>query len=109
MSEARARRRAHEKLLASFPWCIYCGGSQPAGTIEHMPPRMMFVLKQRPKGLEFPSCGKCNNGTGLSDLVASFLGRLFSHPSSEDEAEEIKKLFSAVQNNVPGLLEEMHI
>src|SRR5262249_43485519 len=88
--------------------CIYCGGSQPADTIEHMPPVMMFIRKQRPKGLEFPSCRKCNNGTSKSDLVASLVGRLSVDPSADVEAAEITKLFSSVRNNVPGLLEEMH-
>jgi hypothetical protein len=72
-----------------------------------MPPAMMFIGKQRPKGLQFPSCRECNNGTSISDLVASFLGRLFVQPSADDEAAEIKKLFSSVHNNVPGLLKEM--
>ena len=73
-----------------------------------MPPTQMFIQKQRPKGLEFPSCLKCNNGTGNSDLVASLLGRL-SVDSADDKAAEIKKMLSGVRNNVPGLLEEMQI
>jgi len=95
LGEARARRRAHAQLLSSSPWCIYCGGSQPADTIEHMPPVMMFIRKQRPKGLEFPSCRKCNNGTSKSDLVASLVGRLSVDPSADVEAAEITKLFSS--------------
>jgi hypothetical protein len=59
--------------------------------------------------LEFPSCRECNNGTAHSDLVASLLGRLSVEPPADDEAEEFKKLLLAVRNNVPGLLEEMHI
>jgi hypothetical protein len=70
---------------------------------------MMFIRKQRPKGLEFPSCRECNTGTSKSDLVASFVGRLSVEPSSDEEAAESKKLFSSVQNNVPGLLEEMQV
>jgi hypothetical protein len=34
---------------------------------------------------------------------------MFVNPSADDEAAEIEKLFSSVRNNVPGLLEEMHI
>jgi hypothetical protein len=74
-----------------------------------MPPVMMFLRKQRPKGLEFPSCRECNNGTSKSDLVASFVGRLSVDPSTEDAAAEVKRLFRSVRNNVPGLLQEMHI
>jgi hypothetical protein len=74
-----------------------------------MPPVMMFIRKQRPKGLQFPSCRECNNGTSKSDLVASLVGRLSVEPSAEDEAAEFKKLLRSVRNNVPGLLQEMHI
>ena len=67
----------------------------------------MFRLRQRPKGLEFPACEGCNNGTGLSDLVASLMGRMYPNQPDEAGREEIKKLMGAVSNNVPGLLEEM--
>jgi hypothetical protein len=71
MGEASTRRRAHDALLQAHPWCIYCGA--PADSVEHMPPIIMFRGRQRPKGLEFPSCLACNNGTSHSDLVASLL------------------------------------
>jgi hypothetical protein len=70
----------------------------------------MFRGKQRPKGLEFTSCDECNQGTKTADLVASLLGRAYpiGEGAAEDE-EEFRKLLGAVSNNVPGLLEEMHI
>ena len=89
MGEGKARRRAHERLLADHPVCIYCAGTNPASTIEHMPPIIMFNQRQRPKGLEFPTCKECNNGTRLTDLVASLLGRVY--PDSERSAEEGNK------------------
>jgi hypothetical protein len=107
LGEARARQRAHAQLLSSSPLCIYCGGN--ADTVEHVPLVMMFIQKQRPKGLQFPSCRECNNGTSKSDLAASLVGRLSVEPSAEDEAEEFEKLLRSARNNVPGLLEEMHI
>jgi hypothetical protein len=69
----------------------------------------MFRGKQRPKGLEFPSCRACNNGTSKSDLVASLLGRVSPDATTKLESEEFRKLLSAISNNVPGLLEEMQI
>ncbi len=109
MGEGKARRRAHERLLADHPVCIYCAGTNPASTIEHMPPIIMFNQRQRPKGLEFPTCKECNNGTRLTDLVASLLGRVYPDSESDPQKKEIKKLLSAVSNNVPGLLEEMMV
>jgi len=61
-------------LLATEPRCIYCQ-DRPA-TIEHMPPIAMFIGRQRPKGLEFAACSRCNNGTGAADLVASYVARI---------------------------------
>jgi hypothetical protein len=107
MGQATARRRAHAAILEKSPFCIYCGAN--ARTIEHMPPIQMFRLRDRPKGLEFPSCKECNNGTSHSDLVASLLGRVYPDPKSEAVQAEIKRLFTAVANNVSGLLEEMMI
>src|SRR5205823_1097559 len=77
VGQAKARRRAHGKLLASHPGFIYCAGASPAATVDQMPPIMMFDQWQRPKGLEFPACKECNNGTSLTDSVASLLGRVY--------------------------------
>jgi hypothetical protein len=107
MGEAKAKRRAHANLLAKNPLCIYCAGADQATTVEHMPPIMMFDQRHRPKGLEFSTCAECNHGTRLTDLVASLLGRVYPDSESDPRKEELKKLLSAVSNNVPGLLEEM--
>lgn len=87
--------------------CIYCGGA--ADTVEHMPPRIMFRGKQRPKGLEFPSCRPCNNGTSPSDLVASLIGRMSPDPETQIDRDDVDKLLRSVHANVPGLLDEMRM
>jgi hypothetical protein len=96
-------------MMTAHPWCIYCGDSNRAGAIEHMPPIMMFNERQRPKGLEFPTCAECNHGTRLADLVASLMGRMYSDSKMDSARAEITRLLKAVSNNVPGLLEEMHV
>jgi hypothetical protein len=68
-----------------------------------MPPIAMFDDNQRPKGLEFPACRDCNNGTRLSDTVASLLARTYPDAQTPDDLE---RLLSGVRNNIPGLLEE---
>jgi hypothetical protein len=40
-------------------------------------------------------------------LVASLLGRVYPDAETDPEKKELKKLLTAVSNNVPGLLEEM--
>ena len=105
MGEAKSKRRTHAATLKKCPWCIYCGGVHPADTIDHMPPIGMFDGRQRPKGLEFPACRECNNGTGLSDKIASLLRRVYP----DARPDEVKRLLRGVANNVPGLLEEMKV
>jgi hypothetical protein len=107
MGEAKVRRRAHARLLAKNPGCIYCSGANRGTTVEHMPPIMMFDQRQRPNGLEFPTCDGCNHGTSLTDLVASLLGRIYPDTETEIGTRELKKLLEGVSNNAPGLLEEM--
>jgi hypothetical protein len=66
-------------------------GGIGADTIEHMPPIQMFRLRQRPKGMEYPACRRCNNGTGVSDLIASLLGRTYPGSIGDLEKAELKK------------------
>src|SRR5712671_4520118 len=109
MGEAKLKRRSHAAILSGQPGCIYCAGTNVAATIEHMPPISAFRGRQRPKGLEFPACQACNNGTGRSDLVGALLARVWPDASSEIQRTDIVKLLRAVANNVPGLLEEMDV
>jgi hypothetical protein len=74
-----------------------------------MPPISLFEGRQRPKGLEFPACGACNNGTGHSDLVAAMLVRTWPEDlNSQIQQKDAIKIFKAIGNNVPGLLQEMN-
>jgi hypothetical protein len=109
MSESKIKRRAHAAVLDACPHCIYCGGDVLATTIDHVPPRIVFRGKHRPKGLEFASCEPCNTGTGKADLVVGLLSRVAPDGVDEAEKTELRNLLTAVHNNVPGLLEEMHL
>ncbi|MCA6104752.1 hypothetical protein [Bradyrhizobium australafricanum] len=109
MGEAKLRMRTFAEMLANSKGCIYCAGQNTATTIEHMPPRAAFVGKQRPKGLEFPACEACNTNTKSSDLVASMLARLWPDSTTDIQQRDIRKLLSAVANNIPELLREMEL
>jgi hypothetical protein len=69
----------------------------------------MFDKRDRPKGLEFPSCLACNGGTRKSELVASIIGRVFPDAAGEAEKEELRSLLTSVSLRLPGVLEEMKI
>jgi hypothetical protein len=109
MDESKRKRRAHAAVLDGCPWCIYCGGDLPATTVDHVPPIIMFAQRQRPKGLEFGSCEPCNGGTKHADLVAAMVGRSMPDSGTDAGRAEMKSIFSAVNNNVPGLLQEMYL
>lgn len=109
VSESRAKKRAHSIILERCPFCVYCGGSTLATTVDHVPPIGMFRRRQRPKGLEFGSCLPCNGGTRLADLVAALLCRTYPDADGANEKDELERLLASVNNNVPGLLQEMHI
>jgi hypothetical protein len=109
MGQAKLKRQAHAAILADHSGCIYCAGMNGATTIEHMPPIAVFEGRQRPKGFEFPACGLCNSGTSHSDLVAAMLARTWPDADSEIQKKDVKKLLSAVANNIPQLLREMNV
>jgi hypothetical protein len=109
MTETSPKKRAHNGVFEACPFCIYCGGEVQADSIDHVPPRIMFRGKHRPKGLEFASCKSCNEGTGRADLVAALLSRASPDARDAEEQHELKGLLQSLSNNVPGLLEEMFI
>jgi hypothetical protein len=107
MGEAKRKKQSFAEMLAGNPGCIYCSGAATATTMEHMPPRIVFEGKQRPKGLEFPTCERCNCGTSHTDLVAGMLARFWPDADSQIQQKDAKKIFGAIANNIPELLREM--
>ena len=106
MGEAKRKSRAREEILATEPRCIYCPG--PPQTLEHMPSRGMLRGKLRPSGMEYAACEVCNSGTRGSDAVAAVIARL--HPDNSEsswQAEEMRKLMSALDAYAPGVREEL--
>ena len=90
----------------ALPACIFCGGTRPATTKEHAPPKAMFRDKQAPEGYTFDACADCNNGTTDDDLMIAFLAHM--EPGA-DEAKLAKGsgLMKAVNRQHPGVLAEM--
>lgn len=107
MGQAKQNRRAHFAVLKRMPYCIYCGGVEPAVTIDHMPPRICFRWKHRPQGLEFPSCKICNEGASHSDYVAGLVSRFYESDGGVGYPDELLSMYRSLPSNVPGLLEEL--
>ncbi|MCA0373907.1 MAG: hypothetical protein LCH83_13775 [Proteobacteria bacterium] len=109
MGEASKKHKRHKDILLNAKGCIYCAGKNEATQIDHMPPRAMFRLSQRPKGLEFPSCSKCNQGTSKLDLAAALMARTFPGIASKSEDTEWSRLMAEINRAIPGLLQEMWV
>lgn len=63
----------------------------------------MFRNRDRPTGLEFPSCEPCNNGARRSDRIAAFMGRLTPDPQDENEQDEMLDLLLGINADIPGI------
>ncbi|SDE22774.1 hypothetical protein [Kordiimonas lacus] len=96
-----------DRMKSISPTCILCGGQNPTETTDHIPPKSIFFLKQRPRGLEFPACRACNQGSKLDDQVVGWFSRIYPDPEADAETKELNKLTKSVQRNVPGLLAEL--
>ena len=85
--------------------CCFCGGTEHATTIEHLPARIVFPKKHRPKGLEFPACAACNAQTRSDDsvlaIVAQALGSIRAGVPLIDK-ETLGKAVRGSQINFPG-------
>ena len=101
MGEARQRKR---RFLAAHPCCCFCGGLEPATSVDHIPARTCFVGRAGPEGFEFPACDKCQRASRLDELAFGMFVR-FNDPSTDNyEREGIIKAFEGVRNNLPHLL-----
>lgn len=92
-------------FVAVHPICCFCGGKEPASTIEHLPARIVFPKKHRPKGLEFPACASCNNQTSGDDsvlaIVAQAVGSMRTNIPSIDK-KTLERAAWGAQRSFPG-------
>ena len=102
-----ARGVKKSRLLSQNQKCIYCGGSAPSTTWDHMPNKGMFP-KDRPSGLEFPSCDECNQGSKWFEDIASFIGSVQLASNGEEKAPDhfTKKLSHLIKVH-PEIIDEL--
>jgi len=89
------------------PHCIFCGGTQPATTKEHCPPKALFQLKQWPEGFEFPACNSCNNGTSDDDILIAWLGRIAPYEDQGDNDGKMNGLTFNLCKQHPDFLPQI--
>ena len=104
----RSKKR-HAAFLAANPTCCFCGGTQPATTEDHFPPRAMFRDRTWPEGYVFPACESCNGATAKDELLVAMLGRVLPDSDEPKHRVQLENLMKSVNNNFPGLLESMRM
>lgn len=101
MGAAKKRKQAFFREHAR---CCFCGGSQEATTIDHVPMRAAFAGNIGPEGFEFPACAACNRGTSGSEQVFALYVRLLDQIDENYDQALIGTLIRGVRNNYPRLL-----
>ncbi len=93
------------KRLADGAACTFCGSI--AATVEHSPPKVLFLNSDCPKGWEFPACDKCNEGTRQSDQIFAFFVFSSILDPSPPEWAHLRKLIRGIWNNQPQVIDEV--
>jgi hypothetical protein len=93
-----------QRFLAGHPHCCFCGGSEPATTVDHVPPRTCFPGRHAPEGFEFPACVRCQGATRQEEQAFSLFVRTNDPSDDNYRSEEVIKAFQGVRNNLPHLL-----
>jgi hypothetical protein len=101
------KRRRSANFLDRNPICIFCGGTTPATTRDHVPSRQLFYRREWPEGYEFPSCRSCNSATRHEEQVIAMFSRIYPDGRTEVERSETKKIIESVSRHYPEVLSEM--
>ncbi|MBS0235341.1 MAG: hypothetical protein JSR99_17875 [Proteobacteria bacterium] len=98
-----------KRFLRENPLCCFCGGLVKSEEPDHQPAKIVFVKKERPEGLELPSCRRCNRLTSIDDCILSFVAQMAGSLRQQVTGVDIsfKKAFQTLQTNRGELLERM--
>lgn len=109
MAGAAKIKQASAKALAfaKSNYCIFCGGVVEGNTVDHCPPRSIFVNREWPENFVFPACVACNAGSREAENVLGFLTRLYSAKEGENEVQEFEKYVKTLQANYPQEMRQM--
>ncbi len=109
MGESKRKQTATARLLVEHPFCCFCGGKVVSETLDHVPARVVFPNKHRPKGMEFPACGRCNAQSKEAEALLAVICR--SSGSGREHAvrddDRLRDAMRATETGFPGLLQGM--
>jgi hypothetical protein len=101
MGEAKRKRAA---FLLRHPICCFCGGSELATTIDHVPGRVCFPGRAYPETFEFPACDKCQTASRLDELAFGFFARMLDRNPDNYDDSGTDKLITGLANNLRDIL-----
>lgn len=97
-------KKTKQRFLAANPHCCFCGGKEPATTVDHIPARSCFAERAAPEGFEFPACAECQAASRLDELAFGMFVRV-NDPNTENyDRDEMLKSYEGIKNNLPRLL-----
>lgn len=106
MSRNRAKQK--KRFLDIHPHCCLCGGSVDATTVEHAPPRILFVHKKVPGAFEFPACKRCNGDSSGADQIAAVSVQIMGACMSPHIPQaKLNKLLTEVSSNHPDFIKHI--
>lgn len=97
MSEAKQKELRLSELRSGRYICVYCG--ERALTVDHVPPRAAFN-NDRPRGLEFPSCDRCNDATRELDIIVGWLAQVGSWENPR-KGDHLELMLRTIQRRFP--------
>jgi hypothetical protein len=109
MGEHKIKLQSLETFLVDHLWCCFCGGAVRSETIDHLPAKIIFPNKSRPKGLEFPACKRCNSQTKSEEALLALVSRMAGslRDNVMPDLERAEGLWSTIDQAYPGLPKRM--
>ena len=96
-----------EDFLRKHPFCCFCGGNEPASTIDYQPAKIVFPDKLRPQEMKFPACASCNKQTRADEALLALVCRFIGSPRRDLAPDRLRDTLTTVRQRFPGLLEKM--
>jgi hypothetical protein len=98
-----------EDFLRRHPLCCFCGGSEPASTIDRQPGKILFPDQLRPLEMELPACASCSQQARADEALLALVCRFIGSPRRDPapDSDLLRETFATVRQRFPGLLERM--
>jgi hypothetical protein len=88
-----------QRFLAAHPFCCFCGGTEPATTIDHAPPRTCFPDR----------IGPDQRASRIDEMAVGFFVRLVDPDETNYREDQTSKALLGIKNNVPDVIPLFHL